>query len=84
MGAADHVERDREIVGDEIGRIGTVRVNAADLGGRQEHRIRLGLREPAIDAGAIRQVEAAALRESGRSSPPTSSRRTMAEPTMPP
>src|SRR6202035_5516420 len=65
VSSADDVERDSKIVGDEIGRIGAVRVNAADLGGCQEHGVGSIVAEPALNVGLARQVQLLSINNQG-------------------
>ena len=59
--AADDIERDRQIDGDEIGGKSVVGMNAADQSGGQESRIRPHLRQPVLGGRLIGQVERAPL-----------------------
>ena len=63
MRGANGIERDREIVGDEIGRKRAVGADAADFSGGDEDRIGLRLRHEAIDLVRLPQVEIAARGE---------------------
>ena len=80
--SADDVEADGEIVGDEVGGIGVVGIDAADMAGGEEHDIGLVRGEPAFGLGLVGQVEP--LRSAVSTSQPSPARRrTMADPAMP-
>ena len=55
--AANDIETDRQIVGDEIGRERIVGKNSADMTGGKKHRIGLHLLEPALGVGLLGQIE---------------------------
>jgi hypothetical protein len=61
MGGLDAIERDGEIVGNEVRRIGRVGMNAADPCGRQEHGIGLVRDEPALCRILTGEIERVAL-----------------------
>ena len=82
-GRVDHVAFNHQVLVDEIGPVGAVGVDAADPGGRHEHRVDLlpVERSPCTAAWSIRS-SSACVRVMIRCTP-ACSRRTMAEPTMP-
>ena len=56
-GCVDHVRLDLQVVAQEVRRIGVVRVDAADLGGRQEDVLRALLVEERVNCILPAQVE---------------------------
>jgi hypothetical protein len=76
------IERDRQVVGDEVGGVGAVGANSADQAGGQKNRVRPVLVQPVLGRALIGQVEAFAV-GMRISQPSDASRRTIAEPTMP-
>ena len=59
MRRVDHVRSDRQIVVEEFGAQRVVGDDAADLGGREKHRLRTPGGEPSVHRGLIAQVELA-------------------------
>jgi hypothetical protein len=56
-GAVDEVGGDGEVVVDEVGRVGGVGVDAADLGGGDDHRVGAARAQAGEDGGLVAQVE---------------------------
>jgi len=52
----DHIRRDRQAVGQEIGGVGVVRMGAANPRRGEQHRVRPVLIEPVTDCGPIAQI----------------------------
>ena len=82
-GGVDDVGLDHQVVVEELGRVGVVGEDAADLGGGDEHGLRPASRHPALDRGLPRQVDLGARSAVRISQPSRASRRTSAAPTMP-
>ena len=78
-----HVDLDPQVVGEELHRIGVVRQDAADLGRGQHDVARLDLGEVVEDGVAVAEVDLATRRDPRSVNPAASSRRHIAEPTMP-
>ncbi len=63
MRGANGIERDRDIVGEEVGGEGRVGADATDLAGSDEDGIGLGLRHEALDCIRLPQIEVLARGE---------------------
>ena len=83
MGGAEHVRFDHQIFVKEIGAIGVVRQDAADLRRREEDGVGLRLGDPALGRRLRRQVDGGAIDGQDLDSSRLASRRTSADPTMP-
>jgi hypothetical protein len=62
IGGVDDVGLNREVVANEIGRIGVVRDDTADLGGGQKHELGPLGREKTLDGGRVAELELAVRR----------------------
>jgi len=57
VAGVDDVDLDRQIVVDELGRVGVVRMNSANLGGSKKNVVRLFLSEEGLGGRLIGQIE---------------------------
>ena len=61
VGRPDDIAFDRQIVVEEVGRIGIVGQYSADLGGRRHDQVRSGLRQPVLHVRLAAQIETGAF-----------------------
>ena len=57
IGRIDQIDLDRQIIVDESGRLGVVRVDATNLRRCDEHIVRIFRTEKSIDRGAVAQIQ---------------------------